>query len=57
MGEFKCFRGIVVDRVNDCILVCDIENYCVYVYKLDGVYVINFSIKKILVGIDFLKGR
>ena len=57
MGEFKCPRGIAVDRANDCILVCDTENHCVHVYKLDGAYVTNFSTKKTPVGIDLLKGR
>lgn len=46
-----------MDRVNDCILVCDSENNCVYVFKLDGIYVVNFEIKKIFVGIDLLKGK
>lgn len=57
IGEFRFLRGIVVDRFNGCILVCDSENNCVYVFKLDGIYVVNFEIKKILVGIDLFKGK
>lgn len=56
-GEFRCPRGIAVDRSNDCILVCDSENNCVHVFKLDGTYVINFETKKTPVGIDLLKGK
>lgn len=56
-GEFRSPRGIVVDRVNDCILVCDSENNCVHVFKLDGTYVANFETKKTPVGIDILKGK
>lgn len=55
-GEFRCPRGIAVDRANDCILVCDSENNCVHVFKLDGTYVVNFETKKTPVGIDLLKG-
>lgn len=56
-GEFRCPRGIAVDRANDHILVCDCENHCVHVFKLDGSYVAKFETKKTPVGIDLLKGR
>ena len=56
-GEFRCPRGIAVDRSNDCILVCDSENNCVHVFKLDGSYVVNFETKKTPVGVDLLKGK
>lgn len=56
-GEFRCPRGITVDSANDFILVCDTENHCIHVYKLDGTYVTKFSTKKTPVGIDLLKGR
>jgi len=46
-----------VDRSNDCILVCDSENNCVHVFKLDGTYVINYETKKTPVGIDLLKAK
>ncbi|XP_078364805.1 uncharacterized protein LOC144649222 [Oculina patagonica] len=56
-GDFRCPRGIAVDRLNDCILVCDSENNCVHVFNLDGTYVVNFATKKTPVGIDLLKGK
>lgn len=56
-GEFRCPRGIAVDRPNDRILVCDSENHCVHVFNLDGSYVTKFETKKTPVGIDLLKGR
>ena len=56
-SEFRCPRGITVDKTNDRILVCDSENHCVHVYKLDGTYVTKFETKKTPVGIDLLKGR
>lgn len=57
IGDFRCPRGIAVDRANDLILVCDSENHCVHVFKVDGVYVANFKTKKTPVGIDLLKER
>ena len=56
-GDFRCPRGIAVDRTNELILVCDSENHCVHVFKVDGVYVANFKTKKTPVGIDLLKER
>lgn len=56
-GEFRCPRGIAVDRLNDRILVCDSENNCVHVFNLDGTYMVNFGTKKTPVGIDLLKGK
>lgn len=56
-GDFRCPRGIAVDRLNDCTLVCDSENNCVHVFNLDGTYVVNFATKKTPVGIDLLKGK
>lgn len=56
-GDFRCPRGIAVDRLNDCILVCDSENNCVHVFNLDGTYLVNFATKKTPVGIDLLKGK
>ena len=56
-SEFQCPRGITVDSTNDFILVCDTENHCIHVFKLDGTYVTKFGTKKTPVGIDLLKGR
>lgn len=55
--EFRCPRGITADKANDRILVCDSENHCVHVFKLDGAYITKFETKKTPVGIDLLKGR
>lgn len=56
-SEFRCPRGIAVDKLNDRILVCDSENHCVHLFTLDGTYITKFETKKTPVGIYLLKER
>lgn len=56
-GEFKCPRGIAVDRENGNILVCDSENHCVHIFKVDGTFLTKFETKKTPVGIALLKNK
>ena len=56
-GELRCPRGIAVDKLNNCILVCDSENHCVNVFKTDGAFITRFETKRTPVGIALLNER
>ena len=57
IGEFKCPRGITVDRQRGNIIVCDSTNHCIHIFERRGTFLTKFETKKSPVSVSILKGR